>query len=190
MQSSAPMLVIVAGAPASGKSTLARRLAADLGMPMLSRDELKERLADAIGAPTDVTGSSRLGAGAYAMLYHMAAALLGAGASVVVESNFRRGLSERELRPLASAAAGVLVHCMAPADVLERRYRQRFETGSRHVAHLDGQRAAALAHDLAAGRFEPLDLGLPLIRAEFDTTWSPRYEEIREWITRAAGSGA
>jgi predicted kinase len=56
-------LVIVSGAPGSGKTTLATRLSQDLGLPMLDRDALKEALADAIGHPADVDASARLGAG-------------------------------------------------------------------------------------------------------------------------------
>ena len=182
MQSSGPALVIVSGAPASGKSTLARRLADDLRLPLLSKDVLKERLADSLGAPMDVPASSRLGAASYAVLYHVATCLLAAGTAVMVESNFRRGLSENDLRPLLATASGLLVHCAADPAVLERRYRRRHLSGERHVAHLDGARAAALADDLATGRFEPLALELPVLRVEFDGEWHPAYEEIREIV--------
>ncbi len=151
MQSSAPALVIVSGAPASGKSSLARRLAHDLRLPLLSKDELKECLADALGAPADVAGSTRLGTAAHGFLYRVAEALLAAGCRVIVESNFRRGLSEPELRGL-------------------------------HAAHLDADRAAALADDIDAGRFGPLELGLPVVRAELTDAWHPPYEDIRDAV--------
>ena len=47
-----PLLVLVAGAPASGKTTLARRLAAELGLPVLHRDLIRNAIADAFG-PSD-----------------------------------------------------------------------------------------------------------------------------------------
>ncbi len=40
--------VLVAGWPASGKSTLARALAAELGLPLLAKDEIKEALMDGL----------------------------------------------------------------------------------------------------------------------------------------------
>jgi predicted kinase len=41
--------VLVAGWPGSGKSTLAAALAAELGLPLLAKDEIKEALVDGLG---------------------------------------------------------------------------------------------------------------------------------------------
>ena len=46
--------VLVAGWPGSGKSTLAAALAAELGLPLLSKDEIKEALMDGLGPPETV----------------------------------------------------------------------------------------------------------------------------------------
>lgn len=85
------MLVIVSGAPGSGKTTLARRLSGDPRLPLLSKDALKEVLADAMRTPPDVPASMRLGDGAYAVLHLTVAAPLEAESGVVMESNSRRG---------------------------------------------------------------------------------------------------
>jgi hypothetical protein len=57
------MYVLVTGLPASGKSTLAKAPAAELRLPLLGKDPVKETLADVLGAggPSDVEWSSRLG---------------------------------------------------------------------------------------------------------------------------------
>jgi predicted kinase len=59
-----PLFVLVGGWPASGKSTLAAALALELGLPYLSKDEVKEALMDALGPPRDVAASRRLGVAA------------------------------------------------------------------------------------------------------------------------------
>jgi predicted kinase len=41
--------VLVVGWPASGKSTLAAALAAELDLPLLAKDEVKEALMDGLG---------------------------------------------------------------------------------------------------------------------------------------------
>src|SRR5262249_62157936 len=51
------LFVLVAGWPGSGKSTLAAALAPELGLPLLAKDEIKEALMDALGAPATVADS-------------------------------------------------------------------------------------------------------------------------------------
>jgi AAA domain len=53
--------VLVAGWPGSGKSTLAAALAAELGLPLLAKDEIKEALMEVLGQPETVAASQRLG---------------------------------------------------------------------------------------------------------------------------------
>ena len=183
MQSSTAALVIVSGAPGSGKSTLARRLSADLHLPLISRDQLKEALADAMGSPSDVPASMLLGAGSVAVLYLVARQLLEAGVGLIIESNFRRGLSETELLPLLAWSDPALIHCTASPKLIQRRYAERHARGERHAAHLDADRAAGLAVDLADERFEPLNLAIPMLVVDTTDGWQPAYEEIRDFAT-------
>ena len=53
-------LIIVTGPPASGKTGLARRFAADLRLPLICRDDFKEKLFDTLGW-SDRAWSKRLG---------------------------------------------------------------------------------------------------------------------------------
>src|SRR5207302_725259 len=50
---SLPPLVIVYGPPASGKSTIADNLARSLGVPVLGKDLVKERMMDHLGGSED-----------------------------------------------------------------------------------------------------------------------------------------
>jgi predicted kinase len=181
VQSRAPALVLVSGAPGGGKTTLARRLSSDLRLPLLSRDELQEALADAMGWPSDVPASMRLGAGSYAVLYRTLAVLLEAGSGAIVDSNFKRGVSEPELRPLLGWSTACLVHCTADSATLQARYADRFARGERHPAHLDGDRAVGLGEDLASGRYEPLNLPIPTLVVDTKDGWRPSYEEVRDF---------
>jgi len=121
-----PLLVIVCGVPGSGKTTLARRLAAELRLPLLAKDTLKESMAGAL-AMADIEASRSLSLAAVKLLYALAGESVGAGANVILECNFCRGLAEPELLPLVQRARVAVVHCQAPLAVCLRRYRQRAE---------------------------------------------------------------
>jgi predicted kinase len=184
-----PLLVIVSGAPGAGKTTLGRTISARLALPFLSRDELKEAIGDELGAPSDVPASQRLGLAAYRILYAVSARILESDGGVVVESNFRRGRSERELRSIVELADARLVHCSAAAATVQARYAQRHQRGDRHPVHLDAQRADALADDLASGRFEPLDLGLPTVVVATDDGYEPGLEQVIAFLSSETAVG-
>lgn len=64
-------LVIVGGAPASGKTTLAGEIARSLGLPVITKDDVKEALA-APFATGDRDWSRQLGVAAYSVLFAVA----------------------------------------------------------------------------------------------------------------------
>ena len=70
--------VLVAGWPGSGKSTLAAALAAELGLPLLAKDEIKEALMEGLGQPETVAASQRLGQAAVLVMLRAARTCPGA----------------------------------------------------------------------------------------------------------------
>jgi predicted kinase len=172
-----PRLIIVSGAPASGKSTLAERLARELHHPLLAKDAFKESLADTLGS-RDREWSKALGLAAMRLLYDVAARLLRAGDDAVIESNFYRGISEADLAPLVSLSQAVMIHCQAPAGIITRRYVDRDASGVRHAVHTGGDLLAELEPKLEAGVFEPLALDLPLICVDTSDGYDPPLAEV------------
>lgn len=169
MLSERPLLVIVGGAPASGKSTLAKLLARELNLPLLARDTLKECLMDSLGCRSR-TRSRELGVASYALLSLVLDILLNAGVGAILESNFSQGRAEEELRGPVARSRAVQLHCRVPADLSRRRYIARAASGQRHPGHHDSaaESLADLDTSLAERRHEPLDLGVPLLTV--DTT--------------------
>lgn len=164
-----PTLLLVTGPPAAGKSTLAARLADDLGLPLLAKDAFKEAVADGFRVST-LDESCRAGAAAVGVLYATAAELLRRDVSCVVESAFPRGLAETDLAPLLELAEGIVVDCRAADDVCGERYRAR--TG-RHPCHFDAHRI-----DIDWRAYDPLDLDVPALTVDTTDGYRPGYETV------------
>ena len=75
-----PLFVLIGGLPGSGKSTLAIALAAELELPLLAKDEIKEALMDALGDPPTIAESQRLGRAAVLAMLRVARRCPGAKA--------------------------------------------------------------------------------------------------------------
>ena len=158
----APLLVVVTGPPAAGKTTVAREFATRLRLPLIAKDTIKEALFDGLGTG-DLAWSQRLGPPTFGVMLALAEDSLEAGASLVLEANFQCG-SEVEARLAALPARFVQVHCSAPLEVLVERYASR----DRHPGHVDSERIDALREAVESRRHNPLDLPGETIR--IDTT--------------------
>lgn len=135
----ARVVTLVNGLPGSGKTTLARRLAAELSVPLLSKDTIKEALGDQL-EPADLQRlggrSSRLGAGCHAALWRL---LADSPVGGVVESWFApparpyvlAGLTDAGLDP----ARVLQVWCDVPVELARERFEAREQAGVRHAVH-------------------------------------------------------
>jgi predicted kinase len=157
------MVLIITGAPASGKSTMGRQLAQALGLPYLAKDLFKETLFDSLGWE-DRAWSQRLGGASMALLFRTAAALLEAGQSVALESNFYAEWDTPQLRVLGErfGCQFVQVVCSAPGTTLIERFERRIRTGERHPGHADATWLDEVLPRLLAECWEALDLDGPV----------------------------
>jgi predicted kinase len=128
-------LVLVSGPPGSGKTTLARPLAQQLGFALLSKDDIKESLYTAMGgAPGDVAFSRQIGSAAMDVLWALAPHC----PTVVLEANFRTGSAYERQKVAALLEAGsqmVEVYCRVPRQEASRRFAERARQARHHPAH-------------------------------------------------------
>ncbi|MGA5823203.1 AAA family ATPase [Kitasatospora sp. NPDC094028] len=149
------------GLPAAGKTTLAAALASELGLPLFSKDAIKETLADTLTVLRtpdcpDREWSRVLGVAAGETLW----TLLGhARGGAVLESPWLA-----HMRPIVAAGlrrAGVSdvreVWCQVPLEVARRRFDER--AARRHRVHPERPGGAGGDWQLWSGGAEPLALG-------------------------------
>ncbi|BDP40370.1 hypothetical protein DAETH_03390 [Deinococcus aetherius] len=173
-----PILLVVSGLPASGKTYLGSRLARELGWPFVSKDEYKQILHDHL---PDLT-RAQAGPLSFGIMYHIAGVILAAGGNVVLETHFYRGLSEPKIETVAQTHGARIVQlfCEAPLPELKRRHAERVATGAR--PHIDQPFDHAELPENAC--WSPLALDAPLLRV--DTTTPLALPNLARWVREQA----
>jgi len=137
-------LLIITGLPGTGKTTLARELAARHGLPLLCKDTIKEPLLDMLGSHV---ASRELSNISFAIMFALARELLVTGESLILEGNFRAGEHEAPLLAALPASPPALTQVLCRVEESERRSRllQRATDASRHPGHRDAQQLEPVA---------------------------------------------
>lgn len=164
-----PSIMIVTGYPCAGKTTIARRLAEAINYPLLTKDDVKERLFDALGCG-DRAWSDQLSTATYSILFYVLESQVEAGQSVIVEANFRpQSHSDRFARLQRDHDVKLVqIHVSANADTIEQRLHRRTARKNRHPGHLDDALEEELPDKISEGRYDPLEIESECI--EVDTS--------------------
>ena len=162
-----PLVLIVCGAPGTGKTTLARKLAPALGLPLIARDDLKESLFETLGWST-VEWSQQLGRATYELVYLLIERLLEARCSLLVETPFDPDWANPRFQALQARHPfqPAQVIPSTPADLLRQRYARRVDNGDRHPGHVDRLRMGQFDTEELGQRNRPLDLEGPVLNID------------------------
>lgn len=180
-----PLLLVIAGVAGSGKTTLARHLAALSGWSHISSDVTRKRLGGL--RPTERGGerlySPELTARTYTEMGRLAGEELTRDGAAIVDATFHRRAERTAFRDgLGNRSAPVLwVECTAPLDVLLPRARERELQRDR----VSDAGVAVLRQQLA--ELEPVGESCGVTRIELSTDAAPDrlVVEVEAFIDRS-----
>ena len=162
-------VLIITGPPAAGKTTLSRKLAQELNLPLIVKDDIKDKLFDVLGWK-DRDWSKQLGGASFEILFQILESLLQAQTSCIVETAFHQ-VSAPTFLDLKDRYGfhPIQIVCTASPDLLFQRFKQRSESGERHPGHVDAQGTYdQYLESIKKRTYDTLEIGGTVI--EIDTT--------------------
>lgn len=151
-------IIVLAGMPASGKSTVAKALGRAFDLPILEKDALKEAIFDTMGF-SNYAEKRKTDHAANAVLLRCARSLLENGRSMILDNNFDT-LSAAKLDELVRSfdCKCVIVFFGGDNDVFYHRYVERDRRKERHLGHVlqdrfPPQPGDPLEHDMTREEF-------------------------------------
>ena len=176
------MLIIVAGPPGSGKTTLAHKIAAEVGCPAICRDEIKEGMthtADGfIAGPGDELTIRTL-----PVFFGALDLLVRAGVTTVAEAAFQDRTWRLGLEPLIGVAELRIVHCMVSADLAFRRSLRRRSRNPLRSAHAEPDPGDKSEWTRRHADFERLALEAPWMEVDTTSGYRPALPEVVAFAT-------
>lgn len=168
-----PTVVLISGAPGSGKTTLAAALAERLGWPRVNRDELYAGLmASGTSSRDDVVPHG------VRLFWEMTAAHAAAGCSVIADATLYRDQSEADVRAVLQPAGAVVnVHCRSVVAM------DRFVARG-HDATLNDRVRRNLPRVSS-----PLALGCPVLEIDTTNGYAPDLDAVEAWVRRQGAAG-
>lgn len=147
-----------------GKTTIVRKLAQDLEVGILAKDDLKELLLESLNIQNREE-SRHLGSAVARSLYIIADSMIEAGKSFIIESAFNKEFADQDFGHLRSkhGVHMLQIFCHTNEQTRHERFVSRITSGERHPKHYDTE------EDFLTNRREQSPLNIePLIRV--DTT--------------------
>lgn len=130
---SARKIIMVSGAPGSGKTTLAKALAEKLNFALLSKDIIKETLFDSLGKEnSNLFENRKIGGAAMEILWKLTEYC----PQVIIEANFRPHSDYERAKIAALDCQLIEIYCRCSAEESARRFADRASNSAHHSAHI------------------------------------------------------
>ena len=177
-----PMLVVVTGRPASGKTTLAHALAKAIRCPLISRDEIKEGFINTLKSSgqshSDINGYI------YTTFFSTVELLLNKRVTLVAEAAFQHKVWLPKLEALRKVARIRLIHCTIDPQLAKSRFVERSTMDAERVQYHDDLtvEAAREAIERLIETYEPPQMNVPTLVVNTTDGYQPSLTEIVSFI--------
>ncbi len=178
--SSRPKCIIVTGRPGSGKTSLSRKLADRLWMPVISRDEIKEGYVNTHGVKHDQL-PAETNAVVSDFFFELVNRCLAGKVSVVIEAAFQHKVWEPRMPGILELSRPFIIVCSIDPMVAARRHLQRgLDDPNREFYH--GDRRVEVYRETGEmappGEYAEPDFDVPTIHVSTEGEYSPGMDEI------------
>lgn len=185
-RSQLPILIVVTGRPASGKTTLAHTLARKIRCPVISRDEIKEGLINTVKAVEKIEYRAKWHV--YDAFFGVVELLLSKKITFIAEAAFQHKLWIPKLELLESIAEIKIIYCRIDPELARLRFIQRgLSDPQRAFFHSDRAVQVAEEEILPIGNYNRPRMNVPTLTVNTSNGYEPKIPEIVSFIHTQEG---
>lgn len=178
-----PLLVVVAGRPGSGKTTLAHTLARKIGCPAICRDEIKEGFVNTMKSDHESLGKN-VKQDIYSIFFEILEFMLKKQITLVAEAAFQHHLWTPPLERFLDISKIKIIICTIDPHLARSRFVQRGLSDPKRLRfHGDwGVRAAQEGIEVPLGDYHPPLLSIPTLEVDTKDGYYPNLDDIEAFL--------
>mgnify|MGYP004417263777 CR=1 FL=1 len=176
-----PTLILIMGLPATGKTTLSKKVAEAFNLPLIARDEIKVHIMDSVGWG-DREWSKKIGQASYSILDYTINEFARSKASFIIESDFKPEFANDKFNRLHKSGYTIIqLICSASEAVILSRWKKRAAEDATHPSSTEGKAGLReLSEAIKNGPRQPIAVPGEIIHIDTTNSAPSLHAEIIE----------